>query len=151
MIEGKLAPAQDRPEQPGAGTAAEPAPVAMSAPQGDRIFVNGLIREVEIGVYQHEYGVTQRLRFFISVEVAREAGTMDDDFGQVMNYEYLVDAIDRVAAGPRVKLVETFGERVAAACLSDRRARRVDIRIEKLDILSGGAVFGMEISRVRAG
>ena len=115
----------------------------------DRIFVRDLVREVEIGVHPQEYGVSQRLRFSIEVDVERLPGQVEDDFGQVINYEHLANAIDRIAAGPRVKLLETFAERLAIACLEDARARRVHLRIEKIDILPGGAYFGVEITRER--
>ena len=39
------------------------APNAEIAPQADRIFLRGYTREIEIGAYTEEVGVTQRVRF----------------------------------------------------------------------------------------
>lgn len=116
----------------------------------DRIFLRNLIREVEIGVYPEEYGVTQRLRFSIEVEIRRHQVQLEDDFGAVVNYENLARNIDKIAAGPRVKLLETFAERLAVACLEDPRCQRIHLMIEKLDLLPGEAVFGVQISRERS-
>ena len=115
----------------------------------DRIFLRGYVREIEIGAYAEEVGTRQRVRFDVVVEAARNVAHLDDRLGRVINYEDIVDHIESLIAGPRISLVETFAERLAQLCLVDPRARRVHIRIEKLDRLPGGATFGCEITRRR--
>ncbi|MCL5776743.1 dihydroneopterin aldolase [Limibaculum sp. FT325] len=115
----------------------------------DRIFLLDYLREIEIGAYAEEVGVTQRVRFDIVLEVTRNTAHIDDRVGRVINYDDLVDAIETIAQGPRITLLETFAERLAQAVLVDPRARRVHVRIEKLDRLPNGARLGVEISRVR--
>lgn len=119
--------------------------------RGDRIFLTGLVRDVEIGVYPHEHGVTQRLKFDISASIGRLPEGLEDDLRRVVNYEALVEAVDRAAAGPRLQLVESLAERIAAAVLEGRRIGDVRVRVEKLDLLTGGAVLGVEIARGRGG
>lgn len=115
----------------------------------DRIFLRGYVREIEIGAYSAEFGVTQRVRFDIVLEVTRNTAHIDDQVGRVINYDDLIEAIEILAKGPRITLLETFAERLAQLCLIDPRARRVHIRIEKLDRLPGGATLGCEITRRR--
>ena len=115
----------------------------------DRVFLRNYTREIEIGAYAEEVGKTQRVRFDIVLEVTRNTAHIDDKVGRVINYDELIEAIDDVLAGPRINLLETFAERLAQLCLVDPRARRVHIRIEKLDRLPGGATLGCEITRDR--
>ena len=115
----------------------------------DRVFLEGFVREIEIGAYAEERGVAQRVRFDIRLEVRRNTAHLDDRVGRVINYDTLIEAIDTAAAGPRVNLLETFAERLAQLCLIDPRALRVHLRLAKLDRLEGGAVLGCEISRQR--
>jgi dihydroneopterin aldolase len=115
----------------------------------DRIFLLDYVRAVEIGAYAEEVGVTQRLRFDIVLEVTRNTAHIDDHVGRVINYDDLVQAIEDLANGPRITLLETFAERLAAAILIDPRARRAHIRIEKMDRLENGARLGVEITRLR--
>lgn len=115
----------------------------------DRIFVSNYLREMEIGAYPDERGTTQRVRIDVTLEVDRGGLPTGDDYTRVLNYEDLVEAIETLARGPRMNLVETFGERLAELCLVDPRARRVHIRIEKLDRLEGGGGLGIEIVRDR--
>jgi len=108
---------------------------AETASQADRIFLRGYIREIEIGAYSEEVGVTQRVRFDVVLEVTRNTAHIDDQVGRVINYDDLIEAIESLIVGPRICLLETFAERLAQLCLVDPRARRVHIRIEKLDRL----------------
>lgn len=125
-------------------------PHADDGVPADRIFLADYVREIEIGAYAEEVGVTQRLRFNLVLEVTRNTAHIDDRVGRVINYDDLITAIETVAAGERINLLETFAERLAQLCLVDPRARRIHIRIEKLDRLEGGARLGCEITRVRS-
>jgi dihydroneopterin aldolase len=115
----------------------------------DRIFLLDYVRDIEIGAYNEEVGVTQRVSFDIVLEVTRNTAHVDDRVGRVINYDDLVEAIETLATGPRITLLETFAERLADAVLVDPRARRVTIRIQKLDRLTNGARLGVEITRAR--
>ncbi|MEL6999148.1 MAG: dihydroneopterin aldolase [Pseudomonadota bacterium] len=114
----------------------------------DRIFLSNYERAFEVGAYAEEHGVTQRVRFDIALEVTRNTAHIDDQVPRVVSYDDLVQAIEDLIAGPRINLLETFAERLAEQCLVDPRARRVHIRIEKLDRLDG-AGLGVEITRIR--
>ncbi|MEM7212869.1 MAG: dihydroneopterin aldolase [Pseudomonadota bacterium] len=115
----------------------------------DKIFLSNYVRDFEIGAFAEEHGVTQRVRFDVVLEVTRNTAHIDDTTARVVSYDELVNAIEALISGERMNLLETFGERLAEKCLADPRARRVLIRIEKLDRLDG-AGLGIEITRVRA-
>ena len=114
----------------------------------DRIFLSNYVKDMEIGAFVEERGVRQRVRFDVTLEVARNTAHIDDKAARVVSYDDLVSAIDELAAGERMNLLETFAERLAQRCLIDPRARRVHVRIEKLDRLNG-AGLGVEIVRAR--
>ena len=113
----------------------------------DRISVRDYVCDVEIGAFQSERGVTQRLRFNVVLEVAHNAGAATDDVDQIISYDTITDAIDAELATERLNLLETLAEHIAVRCLEDRRAIRVFVRIEKLDRIPGA--LGVEIMRRR--
>jgi len=113
----------------------------------DRISVRDYVRDVEIGAFQSERGVTQRLRFNVVLEVAHHSGAAFDDVDQIISYDTITEAIEAELATERLNLLETLAEHVAERCLEDRRAIRVFVRIEKLDRIPGA--LGVEIMRKR--
>lgn len=115
----------------------------------DRIAVRDYVREVDIGAFQSERGVAQRVRFNIVLEVARHAAAaVTDDVDLVLSYDTIVEAIEGALAHERVNLLETLAERIAEKVLEAPQALRVFVRIEKLDRIPGA--LGVEIVRNRA-
>lgn len=114
----------------------------------DRIFLSNYVREFELGAYAEERGVTQRVRFDVTLEVSRNTAHIDDRPARVVSYDDIVGAIEELIAGPRINLLETLAERLARLCLSDPRSHVAHIRIEKLDRIAN-AGLGIEISRLR--
>ena len=116
------------------------------SPPLDRIFVRDLVVECHIGAYEEEKGVKQRVRFSVEMSILPSRRRSQDDVSSAVNYDLIVDAIRSATGTGHVHLVETLAERIAARCLSHRRAVKVKICIEKLDRLEGASV-GVEIER----
>ena len=115
----------------------------------DRISLRDHIVEVEIGAFQAERGVTQRICFNVVVEVRPLTGPIDDDVDRILSYDRVTEAIAAELAVERLALLETLAERVAERILLEPQAVRSFVRIEKLD--RGPGALGVEIVRTRAG
>ncbi|MEL6609176.1 MAG: dihydroneopterin aldolase [Pseudomonadota bacterium] len=113
----------------------------------DRISVRDHVVDVEIGAFQAERGVTQRVRFNIVVEIAPLPDDLDDDVDRILSYDRVTEAIEEGLAAERLNLLETLAERIAERILAEPQAMRVFVRIEKLD--RGPGTLGVEIVRSR--
>lgn len=111
----------------------------------DRISLRDHVVEVEIGAFQAERGVLQRVSFNIAVELAPVMGPIDDDVDRILSYDSLTEAIQVELAAERLNLLETLAERIAVRILTEPRAFRVFVRVEKLD--RGPGALGVEIVR----
>lgn len=114
----------------------------------DRISLRDHVVEVEIGAFQKERGLKQRVMFNIVVEVRPVEAPLADDVDRILSYDRLTEAIATELAAARLNLLETLAERLADRILIEPQAMRVFIRIEKLDI--GPYKLGVEIVRSRA-
>ena len=111
----------------------------------DRISLRDHIREVEIGAFQAERGLRQRISCNVVVEVVPMGDHLDDDVDRILSYDTLIEAIDYELKAERLNLLETLCARVAERILHDPRAARVFVRIEKLD--RGPFALGVEVVR----
>ena len=118
-----------------------------SNPPLDRISIRDYIKEVEIGAFQVERNLTQRVKFNGVVEVAPGSNSSSDDVDDILSYDMIIDAIDDQLNLERLNLLETLAERVSDQILSHNQAVRVYTRIEKLDRIPGS--LGVEIVRDR--
>ena len=69
---------------------------AKTAPSNsslDRISIRDYIKEVEIGAFQVERNLTQRVKFNVVVEVAPASNSSSDDVDDILSYDMIIDAI----------------------------------------------------------
>ncbi|MBE7729702.1 dihydroneopterin aldolase [Komagataeibacter sp. FXV3] len=113
------------------------------------LFVRNMVLDAHIGVFEHEQGVTQRIRVNVVFGVP-DSATLDvgpDDLGRTVSYERVVLLVREIVARGHVALVETLAERIAAGVLEDRRIRITRVCVEKLDIFDDAESVGVEIER----
>ncbi|GAK45970.1 dihydroneopterin aldolase [Tepidicaulis marinus] len=111
------------------------------------VFVRDLLLQADIGVYAHEKGLQQPLRFNVDLTVSEAAHS--DELANVVCYEDVVNRIKALVSGDRVNLVETLAEKIAAGCLEDARVLAARVRVEKLAAIPEVASVGVEIERSR--
>lgn len=124
------------------------AEASASAEPRDRISLRDHVVAVEIGAFQAERGVQQRLRFNVVVEVRPHPAPLEDDVDRILSYDRITEAIAAELSAARLNLLETLAERVAERVLHEPQAMRAFVRIEKLD--RGPGALGVEIVRNRA-
>ncbi len=112
------------------------------------VFIRNLELDVEIGIYSHEKGKTQKVRLNVDMAVD-DAPAVDDRLESVVDYGAITRKVRKLVAGGHVALAETLAERVAEVCFEDARVRMVRVRVEKLEALRGAESAGVEIERKR--
>jgi len=121
--------------------------IADALRQRRHVFVRDLVLEAPIGVWRHEHGVTQKVR--INLDLTVRETERRDELADVVCYQSAVDRVKAILAQGHVKLVETLAERIAGACLEDRRVIAARVRVEKLEAIPEAASVGVEIERLQ--
>jgi dihydroneopterin aldolase len=114
----------------------------------DKVWVRDLILPMRIGIWTEEQNLSQRVRFTVELW-ATGCGHRTGDLTSVISYDFIIDGIREILAEGHILLTETLAERIAAHCLSHRRAEKVRVMVEKLDRVPGAAL-GCEILRLKA-
>jgi dihydroneopterin aldolase len=113
-----------------------------------KVFVRGLAIEAEIGVYEHELRRRQPLVVDVELDIQTDNWRRLAD---TVNYEHVVAAAKRIAEAGHIGLVESFAQRLAAACFEEPRVLRARVRVEKPQALApDAAAAGVEITAVRS-
>jgi dihydroneopterin aldolase len=134
----------------------ETQPIASSARALRHMFLRDMVLEARIGVLPHEQRAPQRVRINVDLGVeddgARPLSRQPvgrDELTRVVDYGKLAEQVRGIVASAHVRLVETLAERIAEACLLDRRVHLARVRVEKLDIFADATSAGVEIERRR--
>jgi dihydroneopterin aldolase len=123
--------------------------VASAASGLRHVFVRDLDLMALIGIYEHEKTTPQRIIVNIDLSVQEGDGPQGDDIGHVVSYEIVVKKVEQIIADGHINLVETLCEKIAAACLRDKRVVAARVRVEKPDIIKNARSVGVEIERQR--
>ena len=123
--------------------------VASAASGLRHVFVRDLDLMALIGIYDHEKTDPQRIIVNIDLSVHEGDGPQGDDIGHVVSYEIVVKKVEQIIAEGHINLVETLCEKIAAACLRDKRVVAARVRVEKPDIIKNARSVGVEIERQR--
>ena len=123
--------------------------VASAASGLRHVFVRDLELMALIGIYDHEKVDPQRIIVNLDLSVQEGDGPQGDDIGHVVSYEIVVKKVEQIIADGHINLVETLCEKIAAACLRDRRVVAARVRVEKPDIIKNARSVGVEIERQR--
>lgn len=110
------------------------------------VFVRDLELDARIGVHGHEKGRKQPIRINLDLTVSEQSDHVDQ-LGAVVCYEDAVRKIKAIIDAGHVNLVETLAERIAEACLEDRRVQVARVRVEKLAAIAEARSVGVEIER----
>lgn len=122
----------------------------MAQTQGvTTLFLENVVREVDIGVHDHEWGAPQRLRFDIYVMLSGVSEPSADEIGEVLNYEYLISALDETLQMNRAALLETLANRLLDRVLEPNSAEGASVILTKLDVLEGDGQLGCSMTRLK--
>ena len=111
------------------------------------VFVEGLSLQAEIGLYAHGRGRRQPLSVDVELSLTPLAGAAD--IHATVNYETLAAKAHALADSGHIELVETFAERLAAACLEHPRAISARVRVRKPEAIAGATAAGVELTAAR--
>lgn len=112
-----------------------------------RVFVKDLILEALIGIHRHEKDGRQRVRVNLTMDVGEGQQRVQDRLSDVVCYEDVVTAVRGIVGAGHINLVESLAERIAEHCLEDQRVKKVQVRVEKLDVFADASSVGVEIER----
>ena len=113
------------------------------------LFLEDVVRDVDIGVHDFEIGNPQKVRFDIYVMLSDILNPNNDDLNEVLNYEYLIGSLDDVLSTGRFSLLETLANRLLAVVSAPISVKAASVVITKLDILDGDGRLGCSMTKIK--
>ncbi len=112
-----------------------------------RVFVHDLELMASVGIFEVEKRYQQRIIVNVELDVVDDYDGVSDRLDDVVDYGRIVAAIRAITDTRHFNLIETLAERIAEACVADRRVKSARIAIEKPDVLPGCRSVGIAIER----
>ena len=122
--------------------------ILKSSNAASSLFMEGVVREVDVGIHLHEIGSPQRIIFDIHV-ILEDSKTGTDSIDEVLDYEYLIASLDRVLEMERPALLETISTRILDEVMAPVEVAAATVSATKLDVLEDGGRLGCTMTRVK--
>ena len=113
------------------------------------LFLEDIVRDVDIGVHDFEIGNPQKIRFDMYVIMSNIQNPLTDDLNEVLNYEYLITSLENILSLGRFSLLETLANRLLEEISAPKSVKAASVVITKLDVLDGDGKLGCSMTQIK--
>ena len=114
-----------------------------------KVIIKNLILNIFIGIHNFEKKKRQRVRFNIEVVTNPNIKPNNKDLSTILNYEDLINKIELLVKKKHHELIEDLAENIFEIIFQNRFVKKINIKIEKLDIIKNSESVGIEFSKSR--
>ena len=115
-----------------------------------KVLIKELILNLRLGYYDFEKEKPQKVKFSLEVDYKDKKPTNDKDLKSIVNYDKLVKLIKKLVKNKHYNFLETLAEDVFDKLFKDKRIDKINLRIEKLEIIKDCSSVGIQISKKRS-
>ena len=115
-----------------------------------KVLIKELILNLRLGYYDFEKAKPQKVKFSLEVDYRDKKPTNDKDLKSIVNYDKLVKLIKKLIKNKHYNFLETLAEDVFDELFKDKRIDKINLQIEKLEIIKDCSSVGIQISKKRS-
>ena len=115
-----------------------------------KVLIKELILNLKLGYYDFEKDKKQNVKFSLEVDYKDKKPSNDKDLKSIVNYAKIVRLIKKLVKIKHYNFLETLAEDVFDELFKDRRIDKINLQIEKLEIMKDCSSVGIQISKKRS-
>ena len=112
-----------------------------------KVIIKNLILNIFVGIHNFEKKKKQRVRFNIEINTDPNLKPNNKDLSTILNYEEVINNIKILVKKKHYELLEELAENIFNAIFQNRIVKKINLRIEKLDIIKNSESVGIEFSK----
>ena len=114
-----------------------------------KVVIKNLILNIFIGIHDFEKKKKQRVRFNIDITTNSNIKPDNNNLLSIVNYEEIINKITAVTEIKHHELLEELAENIFDIIFKNKIVKKVNLKIEKLDIIKNTESVGIEVSKKR--
>jgi len=112
-----------------------------------KVIIKDLILNISIGIHDFEKKERQRVKFNIEILTNPYVIPNNKDLNSILNYEEIVSMIEKITYQKHHELLEDLAEKIFNMIFKNKLVKKINLKIEKLDILKKTKSVGIEVSK----
>ena len=114
-----------------------------------KVLIKELILKLKLGYYDFEKESPQKVKFSLEIDYKDKKPSNDKDLKSIVNYSKVVRLIKKLVKNKHYNFLETLAEDVFDELFKDKRIEKINLKIEKLEIMKDCSSVGIQISKKR--
>ena len=115
-----------------------------------KVLIKELILNLKLGYYDFEKEKPQKVKFSLEIDYKDKKPSDDKDLKSIVNYPKVVRLIKKLVKNKHYNFLETLAEDVFDELFKDKRIEKINLKIEKLEIMKDCSSVGIQISKKRS-
>ena len=114
-----------------------------------KVIIKDLILNIFVGIHNFEKKKKQRVKFNVEILTNPYVFPNNKDLKSIINYEEIVGKIEKLTSLKHHELLEDLSENIFNMIFQNKLVKKVNLKIEKIDILKKTKSVGIEVSKSR--
>ena len=114
-----------------------------------KVIINDLILNIFVGIHNFEKKKKQRVKFNVEILTNPYVFPNNKDLKSIINYEEIVYKIEKLSNLKHHELLEDLSENIFNMLFQNKLVKKVNLKIEKIDIIKKTKSVGIEVSKLR--
>ena len=114
-----------------------------------KVLIKELILNLKLGYYDFEKEKSQKVKFSLEIDYKDKKPSNDKDLKSIVNYSKVVRLIKKLVKNKHYNFLETLAEDLFDELFKDKRIEKINLKIEKLEIMKDCSSVGIQISKKR--
>ena len=114
-----------------------------------KILIKNLTLDLKLGYFDFEKNKPQKVKFTLEIDYRDKKTNNDKDLKSIVNYDKIVKLIKKLVKNKHYNFLETLAEDVFDELFKDKRIDKINLQIEKLEIIKDCSSVGIKISKKR--
>ena len=114
-----------------------------------KVLIKELILNLKLGYYDFEKEKPQKVKFSLEIDYKDKKPSNDKDLKSIVNYSKVVRLIKKLVNNKHYNFLETLAEDVFDELFKDKRIEKINLKIQKLEIMKDCSAVGIQISKKR--
>ena len=114
-----------------------------------KVSIKNLILKISVGLHDFEKKKKQRVRFNIDISTDSNIKPNNNNLASIVNYEDTINKITYITEIKHHELLEDLAENIFDIIFENKIVKKVNLKLEKLDIIKNTESVGVEVSKSR--
>ena len=114
-----------------------------------KVSIKNLILKISVGLHDFEKKKKQRVRFNIDISTDSNIKPNNNNISSIVNYEDTINKIAYITEKKHHELLEDLAENIFDIIFKSKIVKKVNLKLEKLDIIKNTESVGIEVSKDR--